>query len=374
MIPHTVALHQILTAGIQAPSAENKHYFWLEVGTQSVTLHATDSASWAAHPDRKMLALMSFGAVMENIKLRAAAMGFETHAQWWPSPGLNTSRVVDLSWQVAAPVFDPLDGAISTRHTNRRFYQRACLQGSVLAELSLAANSTAGTAVHWLAQGKQRRLALRLIRVAETERFRRAGLHHEMFRAIRFERGWDGTVLEGLPPAALQVELPLRWPFAWLRHWNVMRAATLLGAHYALGVRSAYLPCALAPQLGLVTSSGWQHGADTDTDPNANADPSVNVDAAHLEAGRSFQRLWLCAEHLGLALQPMAAATVLVNQISRPDWVSSATQKRLLEGLQELAVDVGATQIGAPACMVFRVGRAQAPSAASGRRPLAHFL
>ena len=240
----------------------------------------------------------------------------------------------------------------------------------MLAELSLAANSTAGTAVHWLAQGKQRRLALHLIRLAETERFRRAGLHHEMFSAIRFERGWDGTVLEGLPPAALQVELPMRWPFAWLRHWNVMRSANMVGAHFALGLRSAYLPCALAPQLGLVTSSGWQHGADTD--PNAN--PSLNVDAAHVEAGRAFQRLWLCAEHLGLALQPMAAATVLVNQISRPDWVSSATQKRLLEGLQELAVDVGATQIGAHACMLFRVGRAQAPSAAAGRRPLAHFL
>ncbi|MBC7715313.1 MAG: hypothetical protein H7143_00130, partial [Pseudorhodobacter sp.] len=84
MIPHLAALHQILNAGIQAPSAENKHYFWLQVGSESVTLHATDSASWSAHPDRKMLALMSYGAVVENITLRARAMGFATHAVWWP--------------------------------------------------------------------------------------------------------------------------------------------------------------------------------------------------------------------------------------------------------------------------------------------------
>ncbi len=387
MIPHITALHQILTAGIQAPSAENKHYFWLEVGVDTVTLHATDSASWTAQPDRKMLALMSFGAVVENITLRAAAMGLATHARWWPAQAAAststststsaTTRVVVLSWQTAAPVFDPLDGAISTRHTNRRFYQRAALQHSVLAALSLAANAMSGARVHWLAQGTQRSQALRLIRIAETERFRRAGLHHEMFSAIRFERGWDGTVLEGLPPAALQVEPPMRWPFAWLRHWNVMRAADAIGAHYALGLRAGYLPCALAPHLGLVTAdaeAGFGTDSRTGSDTDPGAEPGTGADAAHVQAGRAFQRLWLAAEHLGLALQPMAAATVLTNQISRADWVSSSTQKRLAEGLHALKVDSGTAAIGARACMLFRVGRAQAPSAVAGRRPLEHFL
>lgn len=366
MIPHTAALHQILTAGIHAPSAENKHYFWLEVGPEVVTLHATDSDSWAAHPDRRMLALMSFGAVVENITLRAQAMGLLTHAAWRLDPGqgateaatevARSSRVVDLSWQAASPVLDPLDGAISTRHTNRRFYQRAPLLESELAQLSAAAQSVSGASVQWLAQGAQRRRALSLIRTAETERFRRVGLHQEMFSAIRFERGWEGTVLEGLPPAALQVEWAMRWPFAMLRHWGVMRAADMMGAHFALGVRSAYLPCALAPHIGLVMVDA----ADTAT--------------AHVQAGRAFQRLWLACETHGLALQPMAATTVLVQQKSGPGGVSPATQKRLADGLQSLSAQLDTQHQSARPCMLFRLGRAAAPTAAAGRRPLEYYL
>lgn len=377
MIPHTAALHQILTAGIQAPSAENKHYFWLEVGAEAVTLHATDRASWSAQPDRKMLALMSYGAVVENVTLRARAMGFLTHAKWQLDvDAAAPTRVVDLSWEIAAPVFDPLDGAISTRHTNRRFYERAPVLDSVLAQLSSAANSVPEARVHWLAPGPQRSRALSLIRIAETERFRRAGLHDEMFSAVRFERGWEGTVLEGLPPAALQVEGPMRWPFAALRQWGVMRAAQVLGAHFALGLRAGYLPCAWAAHLGLVVSDA--------------ADP----DTAHLQAGRALERLWLASENHGLAMQPMAAATVLMNQKSGPDWVSAATQKRLSDGLHDLCAELG-TQLGtaytagqttqrstersteravARPCMLFRLGRARAPSAIAGRRPLEYFL
>jgi hypothetical protein len=357
MIPHTVALHQILTAGIQAPSAENKHYFWLEVRADSVTLHATDSASWSAQPDRKMLALMSYGAVVENISLRARAMGFLTHAKWQlDADAAASTRVVDLSWDVAAPVFDPLDGAVSTRRTNRRFYQREPVLNSVLAQLSTAANSVPGARVYWLVPGPQRSRALSLIRLAETERFRRAGLHHEMFSAIRFERGWNGTVLEGLPPAALEVEWPMRWPFAWLRHWGLMRAADLLGAHVALGLRSGYLPCALAPHLGLVMSD------------------AADLDTAHWQAGQAFERLWLACENHGLALQPMAAATVLLNQKSGPDWVSAVTQKRLLDGMRALSAELGLLDCAARPCMLFRLGRAQAPTAIAGRRPLEYFL
>lgn len=299
-----------------------------------------------------MLALMSFGAIVENVTLRALALGFITHASW----RFDSSRVVELSWQCATPIPDPLEKAISTRHTNRRFYQRSHVPSSVLEQVGAAANLVPGARVHWLASGRQRSLALSLIRIAETERFRRSGLHHEMFSAIRFERGWEGTVPEGLPPAALEVEIPMRWPFASLRHWGLMRAADVVGAHFALGLRSGYLLCAAAPHLGVLMSN------------------AADVDAAHLQTGRAFERLWLAAECNGLALQPMAAATVLVQQISGPNWVSGATQKRLLEGLQALSAELDADAPSVRPCMLFRLGHASAATVVAGRPPLEQFL
>ncbi len=356
MIPQEEVLHQILTAGIQAPSAENIHYFWLEVGERTVTLHATGYATWIKRPDLKMLALMSYGAVVENITLKAHALGFATHETW----RFDSSRVVELSWQPATQTLDPLERAIETRHTNRRFYQRTPVAIDILEKISVAVNSVPGARVHWLSSRPQRRLALNLMRIAETERFRRKGLHHEMFNAIRFERGWDGTVTEGLPPAALQVEVPMRRPFAWLRHWSLMRVANMIGSHLALGLRSGYLPCALAPHIGLLLLNG------------------ANKDATHVQAGRALQRFWLATEHYGLAFQPMAAATVLVQQISAPDWVSANTQNRLNNRLQALGAELGvAFGVKAPPArptMFFRLGRAPEPTAVAGRRALQYFL
>ncbi len=352
MIPPEDLLYQILNAGIQAPSAENIHYFWLEVGEQTVTLHATGHASWANRPDSKMLALMSYGAVVENITLRAQALGFKTHETW----RFDSSRVVELSWQPATQKLDLLERAISTRHTNRRFYQRAPIASDVLEQVSAAANAVAGARVHWLTSGPQRRLALSLIRMAETERFRRKGLHQEMFGSIRFEQGWDRTVLEGLAPAALQVEAPMRWPFAWLRHWRLMRAVNILGSHFALGLRSGYMPCALAPHMGLLMLN------------------DANEDAAQVKAGRALQRVWLATEQDSLAFQPMAAATVLLRQISAPDWVSANMQNRLDKRLQALCAELDVNDPAARPYMFFRLGRAPAPTAVAGRRALQYFL
>jgi hypothetical protein len=352
MIPPVDTLHQILSAGIQAPSAENIHYFWLEVGAETVTLHATGYAGWQVRPDLKMLALMSFGAVVENMTLRAQTLGFKTQVVW----RFDSSRVVELNWESDRPVFDPLEVAISTRHTNRRFYKRLPVATNVLEQISTFANSVQDTQVYWLTKGPQRRLALNLIRTAETERFRRSGLHHEMFNAIRFERGWEGTVPEGIPPAALQVELAMRWPFYWLRDWGLMRAANRVSVHLALGLRAGYLLCASAPHIGLLISKA--------SDPNK----------GQAQAGRALERLWLAAEHHGLAFQPMAAATVLAQQIVAPNWVSASIQKRLFDGLQTLTTDLARDDLSARPCMLFRLGRASAPTAVAGRRTLEYFL
>jgi nitroreductase len=97
-------------------------------------------------------------------------------------------------------------------------------------------------------------------------------------------------------------------------------------------------------------------------------------DTAYVQAGRALQRLWLAAEQHGLAFQPMAAATVLARQIIGTRWVSAATQKQLLEGLQTLNAELGEQGPCARPCMLFRLGRAAAPTAIAGRRPLEYFL
>ena len=351
MRPTEAALRDILTAGLMAPSAENKHDLRFLIEREQVSLIPTERAAWVAAPHRGMLALMSFGAVVENIALRSAQLGLDLGAELRLHAGDGALAV--LRWHerpAAAGVPDPLANAIALRHTNRRFYARSPVDAGILMSLGRAAGAVAGGSVHWVDALDERRRALRAIRLAETERFRRRALHDELFGAVRFEAGWQRTLPEWLAPASLEVEPPARPMFSAMRHWRAAQMANRFGAHVVLGVRAGYLPCALAPHLGLVLAQG-------------------DEETAAFTAGRAFQRLWLAAAAAGLALQPMAAATALARQQAGGEWVSAPTQRELRRLLATLGPGAG----GQPQ-MLFRLGRGRAPSAVSGRRPLDDYL
>jgi hypothetical protein len=247
-------------------------------------------------------------------------------------------------------VSDPLESAIPNRHTNRRFYRRGALPQNLLDAMASAAGAVSGAGLAWLDGPAKRPLALQAIRLAEAERFLGARLHQELFGAVRFDLGWRATTDEWLPPATLEVEPPMRAPFALLRHPAFMRGASRIGAHHMLGLRAGYLPALSAPHLGLVWAGG-------------------GGDMAALAAGRAFERAWLAAASLGLALQPMAAATALTRQVAGDGWVRPAVQQRLAKLLATLAQG----QPGEP-FLLFRLGRAAAPSAVTGRRPWRDYL
>lgn len=350
MPPPPEVLSRILDAGIRAPSAENKHDLRFQSVGDSVRLLATDRASWAEQPHRQLLALLSYGAVVENIRLRSAELGQDVTVEWLPDAN-QPEVIADFRWVPTAAPPDPLCRVIELRHTNRRFYRRASLPAEALARLSAAADAVPGAGLRWLDDAPARKLALTAIRVAETERFRRRALHAELFGAVRFEIGWERSADEWLPPAALQIEAPMRLPFAALRHWPLMRALGGFGAHHALGLRAGYLPCALAPHIGLILAKGQRE------------------DLGNLKAGRAFQRVWLAAAAQGLALQPMAAATALSVQNPGGKWVSAAVKIRL----QELLGALCDGQESQP-YLLFRLGRAEAPTAVTQRRPVAEYM
>ncbi|HWH81863.1 MAG TPA: hypothetical protein VNU71_06465 [Burkholderiaceae bacterium] len=351
MLPDTRTLREILAAGVFAPSAENRHYLQFALDADAVRLLTTDRTSWAALPHRRFLASLAYGAVLENLRLASSARGLALQVEPWPDRD-GSDVVARLRWSPAAgAAIDPLADLIGARHTNRRFYRRQKVAPGALAQLQSAAAAHPGCALRWLDEPPLRAAALKAIRLAETERFRRRALHEELFGAVRFEIGWQASADEWLPPAALEVEPPARPAFALMRDWAWMQRANRIGAHLGFGLRAGWLPCKLAPHLGLVLGA-----------PRDDA-------AALLDAGSAFQRVWLAATAEGLALQPFAAATVLTRQVPGGDWVAPATHAALVRLLGELRGPGEAQPM-----MLFRLGHAAAPSAVTGRLPLERYL
>lgn len=349
MTPKQDLVREVLVAGLRAPSAENKHLLQFRLFDDGFTLIATDAAARRL-PHRRWLASVSHGALAENMMLRAAELGVGLTVSWLPE-AQQPEHVADFHWSDASTP-DALARFIELRHTNRHFYRRERLPKSTLSRIETAAATTPGAHVLWL-EGDTRRLALHAIRIAETERFKRQELHREMFSAIRFDTGWRGNANEGLPPSALEVEAPARALFAAMRHWRVMHALTRIGAHHALGLRSGYLPAALAPHLGLVV-----------------IEPSAAPATAAFQAGRALQRAWLNAAAQGAAFQPIAAPTALALQsASEPGWVSAPVKSQLLGLLGSIAAGCRAQPQ-----MFFRLGLAKPPGGVAQRLPLDRYL
>ena len=254
--------------------------------------------------------------------------------------------MAELRFAAGKPVPGRLDAAIPGRHTNRRlFFSGPRLTNAELGGFHRHLEGTDGVALSFLDAPPQRARLLRLLRIAEAERFNTRALHEELFAAVRFDAGWRAGVEEGLPPGALGVEPGLRWAFAQLRRWPVMNLLRRVGVHHGLGFRAAALPCRLAPHCGVLTVT-------------------APLERSAMAAGVALQRLWLEAESRGLAFQPFAAPALLALREYRD--VPPATGERLRQGWRELTP---ATPI-----MVFRMGRAPRPPVRAGRPPLERWI
>src|SRR5881397_3960350 len=85
---------EIARAGILAPSADNKHMLEFEIGDDEIRLLAKPEFLEAPF-HRRILALMAFGAVVENMRVEAKSRGLDVHCGWFPR-GPNAAEVATV--------------------------------------------------------------------------------------------------------------------------------------------------------------------------------------------------------------------------------------------------------------------------------------
>lgn len=338
------SLDFILGSAVLAPSADNQHRIRFRVDGDTIHIRYTEFLPQGGY--KRVLALLSLGAVIENLAIAASRFGLGAQTTFEPD-SMQRGLAVQVCLNPGGAV-DPLWQTIPLRHTNRRLRFRGPQMNDLeLRDLDAAVHAYPSTRLVWLDEPEWRKKALSLMRRAETERFHNRILHEELFSAIRFNVGWKASCPEGLPPGALAVEAPMRPLFALLRHWPVMRLANLLGAHHILGMRACYLPCRFTPNLGLLAVE--------------NTDNQSVVDA-----GRSFQRLWLALTKQGRVLQPMPASALYALDGVQAESIPPLLQLKLNQGWR-------ARLPTHTALVLFRIGLAKPVAIKAARRPWKHY-
>jgi hypothetical protein len=334
-------LHQLLAAAVAAPSADNHHDWRIRLADDGIELLLGPGAA-SATSTRQILTLISLGAVAESMVIRASSMGLGIRVE---TDVARRHMPIKLAWTDQVPLPDPLDSALSIRHSNREvFYCGPALAGAELSEIQAMSQGRARS--FWYDAPDLRSGVLSLMRKAETERFRNRELHTELYSAVRFDEGWQVSAPEGLPLGSLGMQLWERVGFVACRRWSVQRMLNCFGAHIFLGARAADLPCRWAPHVCTLNAEG-------------------SAEPAAVDVGRLMLRVWAHANSRGLAVQAFAAAPMYA--LPGATSISESLQAHLEQGWADLC---GGTR----PYIVLRMGRAPLPSVRSGRPATAGFL
>ena len=342
-------LDYILQSAILAPSADNHHQIRFEIISNTIHIYHTRTQFPLEGEYKWVLALLSLGAITENIALAASRFNFHTEAIPFPDP-YDPRLIMQITLHTdKTEEDDPLREMIPLRHTNRnlRFHGPSMTQAEQ-ETLHQAIQKYSDCKLHWLDKSTLRKQSLCLMRIAETERFRNPILHEELFSAIRFDIGWHTSCTEGLPPGALGIESLSRGFFSLLRHWPIAQLANSFGIHHVLGFRSSYLLCRLAPHLCALSVK------------------KIDTQSI-LQAGRSFQRLWLTLTKQRHVLQPMPASAIYALPQAINEGIPATLQQRLATGWRAIFPE------NIPV-ILFRTGNAQNQSVVSQRPEITHFL
>ncbi len=282
---------QLIEAAILAPSADNSQPWLYRWNDETLELWIDNSRSGGISDQRFVLSDLAIGCCIENITICAHSHNHTCQATYLPSPDKEPLWAASLTFLPTPAQHAPLAASIPKRHTSRSFPWKGPITATTKQTLSNEAKKQEGITLHWLDDTPRYKTALKAMWLAESLRFSTKELHQELFSSIHFDLDSHSTSQEGLAPATLSIEPPMRPLFKLLRHWKIMRLLNCVGGNYLVGFRSTVLPTLLSPALALLTIK------QTDR-------------ASIIMAGQALQRVWLNATTHNLSLQPFAAAGI----------------------------------------------------------------
>ncbi len=325
---------RLVHAAILAANPHNSQPWLFKVNDDRIDLFADTKRDIGAIDPYLREMYMGIGCGLENLLIAAAQDGYGATASLMPDPG-NDAHAARIGLSRAEPVASELYAAIPNRHTNRAAYDTSrAVAAEQMAQLA-ALGTDLNARVVWFSTPEERRHVAELI-VAATQAII-ADEQQSIDSAKWFRWKWDEVQAhrDGLTLDAQA--LPPLIDFAAKVLPPMSREAADAG--WLKSTRENHVPTAAA--FGVIATGDNDH-------------------AAHLRAGRFWQRMHLKATVMGLAAHPL-------NQLpERADREKQlGVEPQFGKALQELVADPGLH-----ALMPFRIGYPTVAAQPSPRRDI----
>jgi molybdopterin/thiamine biosynthesis adenylyltransferase/nitroreductase len=354
-------VNAIVKAGSAAPSAGNDQPWKWHYRNGYLFLFHERARSFSFGNFKDISSNLTFGAVIENVVLSGSQLGLEAKYRMFPL-GYDDPLVVIFSFSRALRAggaevpADSLSHFIEARHTNRNISAYWELDGSLLEELKRATEEIEGAELHWLTKKSDIEDAGRIIGSCDRIRVLNPQGHSDLMNR---ELRWEDDISEsppdgihfstlGFSPFRLKTLRAIKNPLV-ISHLSKVKG----GKSIEEGTKELV---ASASAIGLVTVSG-------------------QLPHHYVEGGRAFQRMWLTAEKLGLAIYPLISPLFLFPRITlgSGEGLSEADIAELKE-LREAFKTLFGVPEGLAEVFLFRLSNAPRPHVVAPRIPVSEIL
>jgi molybdopterin/thiamine biosynthesis adenylyltransferase/nitroreductase len=348
------AVRFILDRAILAPSGGNCQPWRFVLDGDAVEVHLDRSRSRGLLNASSHASYLALGAAIENAAIAGASLGLAAHVDVLPD-ALDPTKAAVVRFEASREQL--LNGAarllpaVERRTTNRQLGLPTPPDASECTQLTTAA-AACGAHLELLTERPALDEASTLVGTGDRIRFVSPDLHAELAAELRWSEQEAGTTGDGIDVATLGLRPADRAVLRLLVRPDTAAALreTRTGLSLARLARRAFDG---AGAVGLLRASG--------------ASP-----AAWLEAGRALERVWLVADDLGLAFQPMTSVLYLLELLELPQSAAlSAYDRDALRAVASKLCGLFTAHADYPPALLFRLAKgAPPPARRSLRRPL----
>lgn len=343
-------IKKILEASVNAPSGSNSQPWRFEIDGDRINVIAEPEKDHPILNYRHRGTWIAHGALIENIKISAGALGWQTEIKIFPDP-TNPNLTARIKLSEAVSIEEELFQTMSQRTTNRKKYDLKLLTTEQKKYLEQSVEEVGDKIKIILVEDRNQINRLSQAAAAnEIVTLENQKLHELFFDEVVWTREEEKEKMNGLFVETMELKPPEKLGLRLFKRWSIMKRLAKIGAARKIAASNAK-NYATTPLMGLVMLK------DNDRD--------------FLTAGRVIERIWLKAARFGFGFHLITGVMFFRQGINLGGLkIFSAEHQQIIAGEYRAIADIaGVTDKGWIVTAMFRVGAGGEPSARSTKKP-----
>ena len=345
MIPLNI-IHEILKAGVWAPSGDNRQPWKFSIQGDRVDVHNAPERDVSLYNFEQKAVYVSHGALLENIRIASSALGFSTEISLFPTAE-NQNNTASILFIENKKRDEPLYQFISRRATNRKPYKTSLLSLDQQDDLIRSAKEIGYGTVALIEDADKKNILARAVSANEQIVLETEIMHKTFFEYVVWSKMEEQEKKSGLYIKTLELSPPQALGFRLFKYWPIMKMLNKIGFAKFVSNENAKIYASSAA-IGAIFIPGTSA-------------------ADFIMAGRLLERVWLKTTRMGLSFQPLTGISFLMHRIqaNQAEALSQGHKRIISDAYSEIQhiFQPGNNTIA----LLFRIGNGGEPSARSSR-------